>query len=72
MLLQMVRSLNLKQVKIHDTAKIKQFAEFYSLYNNPFSIRFNKNGEVLEVYKADKISNKFLEIKGAADHYLCK
>ncbi len=50
-----------------DTAKIKQFAEFYAMYNNSFSIRFNKIGEVLEVYKADKISNKFLEIKGAAD-----
>ena len=50
-----------------DTAKIKQFAEFYAMYNNSFSIRFNKIGEVLEVYKADRISNKFLEIKGAAD-----
>lgn len=53
--------------KDNDTAKIKQFAEFYSLYNNPFSIRFNKKGEVLEIYKADKISNKYLELKGAAD-----
>ena len=53
--------------KDNDTVKIKQFAEFYSLYNNPFSIRFNKKGVVLEVYKADKISNKFLEIRGAAD-----
>ena len=50
-----------------DTAKAKQFAEFVALYNNPFSVRFNKNGEVLEVYKADKISNKFLELRGAID-----
>ena len=53
--------------KDNDTAKIKQFAEFYSLYNNAFSIRFTKKGEVLEIFKADKISNKFLELRGAAD-----
>lgn len=53
--------------KDNDTAKIKQFAEFYSLYNNPFSVRINKKGEILEVFKADKISNKYLELKGAAD-----
>lgn len=53
--------------KDSDTSKIKQFAEFHALQNNPFSIRFNKKGEVLEIYKADKISNKFLEIKGVAD-----
>lgn len=50
-----------------DTSKNKQFAEFVALYNSPFSIRFNKLGEVLEVYKADKISNKFLELRGAID-----
>ncbi len=53
--------------KDNDTAKTKQFAEFYALYNNPFSVRFNKKGEVLEVYKTDKIANKFLEKRGALD-----
>ncbi len=50
-----------------DTSKLIQFAEYHSLHNNPFSITFNKKGDVLEVFKADKISNKFLELKGAAD-----
>jgi hypothetical protein len=50
-----------------DSSKLKQFAEFQALYNNPFSVRFNKKGEILEIYKADKISNKFLEIRGAID-----
>lgn len=50
-----------------DSSKLVQFAEFHSLHNSPFSIRFNKKGEVLEIFKADKISNKFLELKGAAD-----
>lgn len=50
-----------------DTSKLIQFAEYHSLHNNPFSVTFNKKGEVIEVFKADKISNKFLELKGAAD-----
>lgn len=50
-----------------DSAKMEQFAEFQALYNNPFSIRFSKKGDILEIFKADKISNKFLELKGAAD-----
>ena len=53
--------------KDNDTAKIKQFAEFYSLYQNPFTVRFDKHGEVLEIFKADKISNKYLELRGVAD-----
>ena len=53
--------------KDKDTAKIKQFAEFEALHNNPFSVRFNKKGEVLEVFRADKISNKFLQLRGAID-----
>jgi hypothetical protein len=53
--------------KDKDTTKIKQFAEFEAMYNNSFSVRFNKKGEVLEVYKADKISDRFLELRGAMD-----
>lgn len=51
--------------KDKDTAKIKQYAEFYALYSHPFSARFNKHGNLLEIYKADKISNKYIELKGA-------
>jgi len=52
-----------------DTSKedIKKYAEFQSFYNNSFSVRFNKKGDILEIFRADKISNKFLEIKEAAD-----
>ena len=53
--------------KDNDTSIIKQFSEFYSLYNNPFNVRINKKGEILEIFKADKISNKYLELKGVAD-----
>lgn len=61
------QSFEFESTKDNDTAKTKQFAEFHALHNSPFSIRFNKSGDVLEVFRADKISNKFLETKGAAD-----
>ncbi len=60
-------TFNFEAGKDIDSAKTHQFAEFQSLYNNGFSVRFNKKGDILEVFKADKISNKFLELKGAAD-----
>jgi hypothetical protein len=53
--------------KDKDTTKIKQFAEYEALFGNPFDVRFNKKGELLEVYKVDKILDKFLEIRGAKD-----
>lgn len=48
-----------------DSADQKRFAEFLALWNNPFSVRFNKAGEVLEVFRADKIANKFFNLRGA-------
>lgn len=61
------QSFNFEAGKEVDSVSIHQFAEYQSLYNNPFNVRFNSKGEILEVFKADKISNKFLELKGAAD-----
>ncbi len=61
------KNFNFEAGKDADSTSVHQFAEYESLYNNPFSVRFNSKGEILEVYKADKISNKFLELKGAAD-----
>lgn len=53
--------------KENDSTKLQQFAEFQAMYNNPFTVRFDKKGEILEVYKVDKISNRFLEIRDALD-----
>jgi Family of unknown function (DUF6263) len=50
-----------------DTADVKKYAQYESLINNPFNIRVSKLGEVLDVYRADGIVNKLLEIKGYAD-----
>lgn len=60
-------TFNFEAGKDVDSTKLQQFAEFQALHNNPFNVRFNKRGEILEVFKADKISNKYLELKGAAD-----
>lgn len=58
-------AFNFEAGKDLDTSKIKQFAEFYALFKNPFSARFSKKGDLLEVYKVDKIAGKYLELKGA-------
>jgi hypothetical protein len=44
-----------------------KFAEYECLIKNPFSIRVSKAGEILDIFRADKITNKFLELKGYAD-----
>ncbi len=47
-----------------DSTERAQFAEYEALIQNPFSIRITKYGEILEVFRADKIVTKFLELKG--------
>lgn len=51
--------------KSMDSTQMVRFAEFLALWKNPFSIRFNKAGEVLEVFRADKIANKFFNLRNA-------
>lgn len=50
-----------------DSADIVKFAEYAALTNNSFSLRLSKSGEILEIFKADKIVNAYLKIKGYAD-----
>lgn len=50
-----------------DTADIKKYAQYESLVKNPFNVRVSKLGEVLDVYRADGIVNKLLEIREYAD-----
>lgn len=50
-----------------DTAEINKYAQYESLVNNPFSARVSKYGEVLDVFRADGIVNKLLEIRGYKD-----
>ena len=51
---------------IDSTEKVK-YAEYESFINNPFNIRVGKNGELIEIYKTDKIMNRFLSLRGLTD-----
>lgn len=44
-----------------------RYSEYVSVLNNPFNIRVSKTGEVVEIYKTDRIINEFLKLKGALD-----
>ena len=50
-----------------DSTERVKFAEYESYINNPFNLRIGKLGEILDIYKIDKIVNKFLEIRGLSD-----
>ncbi len=50
-----------------DSADIVKFAQYESLAKNSFNIRISKLGELLDIFRADKIVNKLLDIKGYAD-----
>lgn len=44
-----------------------RYSEYIAVVNNPFHVRMNKSGEIIEIYKADRIVNEFLKLKGAED-----
>ncbi len=51
---------------IDSTEKIK-FAEYESFVNIPFNIRVSKNGELKDIFKLDKILDRFLSLRGLTD-----
>ena len=44
-----------------------RYSEYIAVLNNPFNIRVSKIGEIVEIYKADRIVNEFVKLKGVAD-----
>ena len=50
-----------------DSLERNKFADYESLINSDIGIRISKTGEIIEVFRTDKIVNKFLSIKGIAD-----
>jgi hypothetical protein len=52
---------------VKDSSDRVKFAEYECLINNAFSLRVSRTGEILEIFRADKIANKFLALKGYAD-----
>jgi hypothetical protein len=50
-----------------DPTELKKYIEHEGLVNNPFHIRITKYGEVLEIYKVEGISNRYLDLSGLKD-----
>lgn len=50
-----------------DSAAKVRYAEYVSVLNNPFNVRISSIGDLIEIYKADRIINEFVKIKGIAD-----
>lgn len=50
-----------------DSAAKVRYAEYVSVLNNPFNVRISSIGDLIEIYKADRIINEFVKIKGVAD-----
>ena len=50
-----------------DSTEKQKFPEYESLLNNPFNLRVGKHGEIIDIYKTDKIINKFLNMRGLLD-----
>lgn len=53
--------------KLKDPKEIARFVDYEAVLNNPFSFRMNSKGEILEVYRVDKIVDRYLEIQGLKD-----
>ena len=50
-----------------DTAEINKYAQYESLVNNSFDVRVSKIGELLDIFKTDKIVTKLLDIRKLSD-----
>ncbi len=50
-----------------DSVEKAKYAEYEASVNNPFYIRVNKTGDVVDVFKTDKILSKFLALKNIPD-----
>jgi hypothetical protein len=59
--------VNYQSGSVTDSLEIVKFAEYESFVNNPFRLRVTNHGEILDIFRADNISNKFLEIRGLID-----
>ena len=45
-----------------DTNEVKKYAQYEALINNPFSVRVGKNSGIIEVFRADRIVDKLLQL----------
>lgn len=50
-----------------DSIDRERYLDYESLINNPFTARISKTGDIVEVFKADRIVNKILELRNLKD-----
>jgi hypothetical protein len=55
--------INYQSGKTKDSTALQAKAEYEALIDNPFSLRIGKEGGILEIFRADKIVNKFFQLK---------
>lgn len=58
---------NVKTDDDSDSTQLMQFAEHYALTSNPFIVRVDAKGNIIEFSRIDRIVNKFLQIREFAD-----
>ena len=63
----MGKEINYKSGTEIDSIEQLQFAEHESFVNNPFNIRVSKYGELIEIFKTDKILNSYLTLRNLQD-----
>jgi hypothetical protein len=51
----------------NDSTEQVKFAEYESFVNNPFNVRVGKDGNIVEIYKTDKIMNRYLSLRRLED-----
>ncbi|HSP89048.1 MAG TPA: DUF6263 family protein [Ignavibacteriaceae bacterium] len=50
-----------------DSTELLKFANYEALINNSFNLRVDTKGNILEIYKTDKIISKYLEMQNLKD-----
>jgi hypothetical protein len=50
-----------------DSTELLKFANYEALVNNPFNLRVDNKGNILEIYKTDKIITRYLELQKLED-----
>ncbi len=61
------KEFNFESSTATDSSEINKYAEYKALTGSDMGVRVTKKGEILEIFRTDKVVNNFLAIKGFAD-----
>jgi Family of unknown function (DUF6263) len=50
-----------------DSSKQRKFIEYEGLINNPFNFKITRYGELLDIYKVENVTDRYLELSGIKD-----